>query len=277
MFGRVSIAHGIIILLAAVLSTFRGCTPKPESVQTFDLTGGPVPAPAPASEPESNFEPEIKSAEPKQKPKPEPKPEKKLIPKPIVTNKPPETVKTNEPIKKVESKKPAVTNAPAKPKTEAEKLAERLAEVRKGGKVISAAKANAGKAPPGPRVDVSGLQSTLNSMAAGSGTGRGGSSTGSGSGSGGMFSPFAGYYDEIKQRMYGVWQQPNVQRGTTATATIRVERNGTVSLKSITRRSGNSQFDQSVQSALNATTQLPPPPTDPDFDRTIQVVFELSD
>lgn len=273
MFGRVSVTHGLVILLTLLLPLFRGCSPKPKDVITFiDLAGGPAPAPAP--EPESAAapepKPEIKS---KPEPKPEPKPEKKLTPKPVVTNKPPETVKTNAPPKKAESKKPAVTNAPPKAKTEAEKLA----EIRNRGKPVAASKTNTSKAPPGPRLDVSGLQSTLNSMATGSGTGRGGSSSGSGSGSGGMFSPFAGYYDDIKQQMYAVWQQPNVQRGTTATATIRVERNGAVSLKSITRRSGNSQFDQSVQNALNATTQLPPPPTDPDFDRTIDVEFVLSD
>ncbi len=273
MCGRVSIVHGIILLVLILPALFRGCTHKPKNDITFiDLAGGPAPAPAPEPESETAPEPapEIKA---KPEPKPEPKPEKKLTPKPVVTNKPPEIVKTNAPPKKAEIKKPAVTNAPPKAKTEAE----RLAEVRKGGKPVAASKANASKAPPGPRVDVSGLQSTLNSMATGSGTGRGGSSSGSGSGSGGMFSPFAGYYDDIKQQMYAVWQQPNVQRGTTATATIRVERNGTVSLKSITLRSGNSQFDQSVQSALNATTQLPPPPTDPDFNRTIDVEFVLSD
>lgn len=92
-----------------------------------------------------------------------------------------------------------------------------------------------------------------------------------------MYSPFAGYYDSIKQQMYAVWQQPaGTPIGTTATASIRVERDGTVSLKSITRRSGNAQFDQSVQNALNDTDRLPIPPTDLP-DRNIKVEFVLSD
>lgn len=262
VFERVSIAHGLIILLAIILSTFRGCTPKPKSINFFDLTGGPAPAPAPASEPE----PEIKSAEPKPTPKPEPKPEKKLIPKPAPTNKPPETVKTNAPPKKPETKKPAVTNAPPKPKTEAEKLA----AIRQNKKV-----SNPNAAPAKPTLDFSGLKSALNSSTTGSGSASG-TSSGSGSG-GGMYSPFSGYYDSVKQQMYGVWQQPSgAPIGLTAIASIRVERSGMVSMKSITRRSGNALFDQSVQNALNATAQLPPPPADLPSN-TIEIEFVLSD
>jgi len=282
VFGQVSIAHGLIILLAIFLSTFRGCTPKPKSIDFFDLTGGPAPAPAPTSDTESDPEPEIKSAEPKQKPEPklEPKPEKKPIPKPVSTNKPPETVKTNAPPKKVENKKPAVTNtppkkaetnAPAKPKTDEEKLA----AIRQGGKRVPNPNSKP-SAPTRSQPDFSGLRSALNSAATGSGSGRGGSSSGSGSG-GGMYSPFAGYYDSVKQQMYAVWQQPaGAPVGLTATATVRIERTGTVSLKSITSRSGNTQFDQSVQNALNATIRLPIPPADlPDLN--IAIMFELSD
>ena len=265
MFRRVSIVHGIIILLAIVLSTFRGCTSKPKNINFFDLTGGPSPAPAPASEPE----PEIKSAEPKPTQKPETKPEKKPKPKPVDTNvvsklKP---VQTNTVSKKDENKKLSPTNAPPKPKTEAEKLA----AIRQNKKV-----SNPNAAPAKPALDFSGLKSALNSSTTGSGSASG-ISSGSGSG-GGMYSPFSGYYDSIKQQMYGVWQQPaGAPIGLLAIATIRVERDGTISSKSITSRTGNAQFDQSVQNALNATTRLPPPPTDPSFIRDIEVKFELSD
>ena len=204
-------------------------------------------------------------------------------PKPVATNKPPEMVKTNAPLKKAETKKPAVTNAPpkkaetnapAKPKT----LEERLEAVRKGGKPVAAKPGP----KPGPQLDFSGLKSALNSASTGSGsasgTGRGGSTSGSGSGSGGgVYSPFGGYYDSVKQQMYGVWQQPaGAPIGLAATATIQIERNGTVSSKSLTRRSGNAPFDQSVQNALNATTQLPVPPADLPS-RTIEIEFVLSD
>lgn len=283
IFGQVSIAHGTIILLTILLSSFHGCTPKPKDVTFFDLAGGPAPAPAPASEPEPEAapEPEIKS---RPEPKPEPKPEKKPIPKPVVTNTPPKKAETNAPPKKAEVKKPAVTNAPpkkaetntpAKPKT----LEQRLAEVRKSGKPVTVKPGTKSTAQTQSTIDYSGLRSALNSSASiSSGSGLG-TATGSGSGSGGMYSPFAWYYDQVKQQMYmpGVWQQPpGVPIGTTASTTVRVERDGTVSSKSITRRSGNAQFDQSVQNALNATTRLPIPPADlPDND--IEIVFVLSD
>ena len=291
IFGRVSIVHGLILLFLIMPAFFRGCAHKPKNdVQFFDLAGGP--APAPSAEPESEAAPdpapEIKSKpEPKQDPKPEPKPEKKLTPKPIVTNTPPKKVESNAPPKKTESKKPAVTNAPpkkaetnapAKPKTEDEKMAERLANVRQDGKRVVNPNSKSGTSAH-RAVDYSGLRNALNSAASGtgSGTGSGGSSSGSGSGSGGMYSPFADYYDRIKQRMYAVWQQPaGAPKGLPATATVRVERDGTVSMKSITRRSGNAQFDQSVQNALDATIQLPVPPADLPS-RTIEIEFVLSD
>ncbi len=265
-------------MLTIFLSSFRGCTPKSKDVTLVDLSG----APAPASEPEPAAapEPEIRSAEQKPKPKPELKPEKKLLPKPVVTNTPPKKAETNSPPKKPESKKPAVTNAapkkaetnaPAKTKTEAEKLA----AIRQDNRVPNPnAKANT---LTRPSIDYSGLRNALNSSATGSGSGpSSGSSSGTGSGSaGGMYSPFAGYYDSIKQQMYAVWQQP-AGVGLRAIAAVRVERDGTVSLKSITLRSGNGAFDQSVQNALNATVRLPIPPADLP-DRTISIEFLLSD
>jgi TonB family protein len=286
IFGQVSIAHGTIILLAILMSSFRGCTPKPKEIQFFDLTGAPSPAPSYEPEPEAAPEPEIK-AKPIPEPKPEPKPEKKPSLKPVVTNAPPKKVETNAPPKKAEIKKPAVTNTPskkaetnaiAKPKTEAEKLA----AIRQDKRVPNPSTKTNTSSTRKP-VDYSGLRSALNSSVktSGSGTSTGtgtGSSTGTGSGSGGgMYSPFGWYYDSVKQQMYAVWQQPaGAPVGLTAVATVRVERNGTVSLKSITRRSGNLLFDQSVQSALNATTRLPIPPPDlPDLN--IEIVFELAD
>lgn len=264
---------------------FRGCRPKPPEVVTFvDLAGAPAPAPAPADEPDETPAPELKP-EPKPEPKPKPKPELEKKPsfKPAVTNAPPKKAETNAPPKKVEPKKAAVTNAPPK-KVELKKaetnappkaktLEERLKEVRQGGKPVSVA--GKSSAPARPQLDLSGLRAELNKASTGSGSGTAASGTGSGAG-GGMRGPFDDYYDSIKQRMYAVWQQPvGAPLGASATAMIRVERDGRVSAKSISRRSGNAQFDQSVQNALNATFQLPPPP--PDLpDRNITVEFVLS-
>jgi outer membrane biosynthesis protein TonB len=277
IFGQVSIAHGIIILLTILMSSFRGCTPKQTVTTWVDLSGELAPAPSYEPEPETAPEPEIKTKSIPE-PKPEPKPEKKLTSKPVITNTPPKKVETNAPPKKAEIKKPVVTNtppkkattnAPPKPKTEAEKLA----AMRQNNRVPNP---NAKPSTPSRKpIDYSGLQSALNSSVTTSGSG---ASTGTGSGSGGgMYSPFGWYYDSVKQQMYAVWQQPaGAPIGLTVTATVRVERDGTVSLKSITRRTGNALFDQSVQNALNMTTRLPTPPVDLP-DRNIEIVFELSD
>ena len=178
-------------------------------------------------------------------PPPQPKP------KPALTNTPPKVIKLNP--KKTE---PKPTPKPVPKKTEAE----RLAEIRQNKRVAIP------NPQTGPKLDFSGIKSALNSA-----------STGSGSGSGsGVYSPFAGYYDSVKQRMYAVWQQPaGAPIGLTATATIRVECDGAVSRKSIARRSGNESFDQSVQNALNAITRLPVPPVDLPS-RDIQIEFVLS-
>ncbi len=253
-----------MLFLLLVIPWMRGCFRKePKIIATFDL--GAPPPPPPEVEPE-----------PAPKPKPKPEPVKKPVPKPVVTNTPPKPkpvvtntppkpkpVATNPPPKKVEAKKPAVTNAPPKPKTEAE----RLAAIRQNNPVKRPVVKQA------PALDFSGLKSTLNSAATSAGT-----SYGSGSGSGGgAYSPFAWYYDRVKQQMYSVWQQPSgAPIGLTASATLRVERDGTVSSKSITRRSGNLLFDQSVQNALNSTARLPVPPSDLPS-RTIEIEFALSD
>lgn len=71
------------------------------------------------------------------------------------------------------------------------------------------------------------------------------------------------YYGTVFARYYAVWQQPTtLPIGLSAQATIRVEKSGRISFAQITRRSGNSTFDQSVQNALNAVSSLPVPPAE---------------
>jgi TonB family protein len=258
VFLRISGAHAGILLLMLVVPWFKGCfRPKPKEMIIFmDLAASmPAPDPVPAPVPD---------------PKPEPLPAPKPAPKPlpVVTNtpprpKPPPPAKTQP---KVEPKPPPKPETkPAPPPTPAprkETEAERLAKIRQNTPVHRPA-----PAPSAPSLDLSGLRAALNTTATG---------TGSGAGGGGVYSPFAGYYETVKQRMYAVWQQPaGAPIGLTATAVIRVERDGSVSMKSITRRSGHPAFDQSVQNALNATVRLPAPPADLP-DRNISIEFMLS-
>ncbi len=171
-------------------------------------------------------------------PPPEPKPEPKPVPKP--KPKPPpkiEPPKTNRPPPAV--KKPAWKPAPVKKQT--------TRRTQSG-------------APPRPALDLSGVKAALNS---------GGSSSG-------LVSPFAGYYERVKQRMYAAWRQPvGTPVGLTATAMMRVEFSGAISSRSLTRRSGDAEFDRSVQAAIDSVHQLPAPPADLP-DRNITVEFVLS-
>lgn len=78
---------------------------------------------------------------------------------------------------------------------------------------------------------------------------------------GSIVNPDDAYYGVIQPRFYAVWQQPAATPyGTQATATIRVSSNGQVTYRAITVPSGNRVFDQSVQTALGAVSQLPAPP-----------------
>jgi colicin import membrane protein len=257
-FKWVTGTHIAVLLLLLIIPFFKGCFHKKpkELFVSVDFSGAPPPPPEMLDE-----------SEPEPKPAPKPKP----ILKPAVTNTPPKKVETKKPEPKKSAvtnapPKKAITNAPPKPKTEEEKLA----AIRQGGKPVKKQTA-APAAPTKKPLDLSGFKSALDSVATGSGSG---TSTGFGTGSGGgMYSPFGWYYDRVKQQMYAVWQQPaGAPVGLTATAVVRVERDGTVSVKSITRRSGNAQFDQSVQSALNTTTRLPIPPADLP-DRNISIEF----
>lgn len=176
--------------------------------------------------------------EPAPEPKPEPKPVPEPAPKPAP--KPPPKVtppKTNQP-------PPAVKKPEWKP-----------APVKKQTTRISQSSA----APARPVLDVSGVKAALNSGAPS-----------------GTVSPFAWYYESVKQRMYAAWRQPaGTPVGLTATAIIRVEPGGAVSSRSLVRRSGDAEFDRSVQSAIDSVHQLPAPPADLP-DRNITVEFVLS-
>lgn len=267
VFTRVSGAHAVVLFLLLFIPWVKGCFHrKPKEIITYVSLAGTRPSlPAPVDVVEPAPVPAI------------PQPAKKLPPP--ATNSPPKVVKAatkpKPPPPKVPPKKPEATKpAPPPKKTEVikpkppppkkETMEERLAKIRQNNPVAKPT------VNPTPSLDYSGLKSALANAASGAG-----SSSGTGSGSG-VYSPFAGYYDSIKRQIYAIWQQPSgVPVGMTATAVLRVERDGRVSVKSISLRSGNASFDQSVQSALTATIRLPVPPADLPS-RDIEVEFALS-
>jgi colicin import membrane protein len=269
VFKWVTGTHLTVLALLLIVPWLKGCFhKKPKIIATFDLSAPPPP-------------PEIVPEVPKPKPQPpkKPEPEKRIAPP--ATNTPPKQVVKKEPDKpktepkktppKTEIKKTEITKTDTKktdPKKEEPKTPPKLTEEQRLAAIRQNKKATyPNKTPAKPALDFSGLQSALSSAASG---------TGSGSGSG-AYSQFAGYYAQVQQKMYQAWQQPSGSpKGLRATATIRVETDGRISSKSITRRSGNFPFDQSVQNALNDTSSLPPPPKDLPS-RTIEIEFELAD
>jgi len=234
-----------VLFLMLFIPFIKGCFhPKPKIITFIDLSAEPPPPPEPVAEP------------------PPPKPVKK-IPLPI-TNAPPKKVETKKPEPKKPAPKPEPKKVEPKPAPKPKTMEERLAEIRQNKRVTNP------KTTPvtsKPALDFSGLKSAFDSAATGSGSGS----------AGGTYSPFAWYYDRVKQQMYSVWQQPaSAPIGLTTVATIQIGSDGTVTSKSITRRSGNLLFDQSVQNALNDTVRLPAPP--PDLpSRTIEIEFALAD
>lgn len=73
----------------------------------------------------------------------------------------------------------------------------------------------------------------------------------------------AWYYSLMHQTLYQAWEQPgSVLPGTTASARIRVRRDGTITRRDLVRRSGNSAMDDSIMRALESVSRLSPLPRD---------------
>ncbi len=63
------------------------------------------------------------------------------------------------------------------------------------------------------------------------------------------------------QTFHDAWAQPGaVSAGTTVTVRVRVERDGRITRRDLTRPSGNSVMDESVMRAVNSVSRLPPLP-----------------
>ena len=92
--------------------------------------------------------------------------------------------------------------------------------------------------------------------------------------------PAAWYYALVRQTMYEAWSQPSSlagRSGLTAEVTIRVQRDGRILSREMTRSSGNPVMDDSVMKAVQAVTQLRPlPPQFPGASHEITIEFELT-
>lgn len=104
---------------------------------------------------------------------------------------------------------------------------------------------------------------------------------GTGSGTGGQYHPYALYLSQIRAIMYEAWQQPSSligKEGLVTTVEIRVQRDGRITAKKISRSSGNSQMDDSVVSALETVERLPELPAGfGGLYKDITIDFELTE
>lgn len=228
--------HASVLFLLLLIPWVKSCSrPQPKEIVTY-ISVESGPAPLALVQP---------APPPRPEPQPEPKPEPAPVPKPKPTPKPKPPPKT-EP--RTNAPPPAVKKPEWKP-----------APVQRQDTRVT----RSAPAPSRPALDLSGVKAALHSSA-------------SPSGAPGTFSPFAWYYESVKQRMYAAWRQPvGTPAGLTATAMIRVEFSGAISSRSLIRRSGNAEFDRSVQAAIDSVHQLPAPPADLP-DRSITVEFVLS-
>lgn len=223
-----------------VIPWLKGCfKPKPKEIVTFVDIAPPAPA---ANVTEAAPEP-APAPEPVFTP-PEPEPTPKPVPKPPTPEPKPEP----KPVFKPPERKPEPKPEPKKPEWKPAEV------VRQNRRVTNP---NAKPQPQRPRIDTSRIKNVLQSAA-------------------GSVSESDAYYSLIYRKYHAVWGQPSgTPIGTSATASIRVDANGTVTYKSLTHPSGNSTFDQSVQAALNSISRLPAPPGNL-ANRTITVDFVLS-
>jgi len=92
--------------------------------------------------------------------------------------------------------------------------------------------------------------------------------------------PDAWYYALVKQAMYDAWNQPSgpaVPAGLRTIVLIRVERNGTITRRTIVKTSGNALMDDSVMKAVQSVSRLRPLPEHWNVaSKDIDITFDLS-
>lgn len=123
------------------------------------------------------------------------------------------------------------------------------------------------------------LGSAVKDVGAGSGSAVAGT-YGTGSG-GGTYDPLGWYYSMVRAAMYEAWQQPSSlagKKGLMSSVLIRVQRDGTITRRSLDQSSGNALMDSSVMKAVESVQQLQalPPGFGGDY-KEITIYFELTE
>lgn len=211
--------------------------PQPQEI-------APKPAPAPTPPPE----PVAETPKPAPTPKEIPKPREKPKPEPPKPEKP---VEKPKPEKKPEPKKPQPAKpAPKKPAPKADPVAAALQQARK-------ATSRASSGDRGNAVEQALAQARRNA----GGNRGGGGGEGSGPGGGGLGDVYVGQVMLAVRPNWG-FASP-ARRNLVCVVKVRVDMQGKVQDATISRSSGNAQYDASAVNAIMRTSNagdFPPPP-----------------
>jgi len=225
--------------------------PQPSSEIKNPKSEKPVaPEPAPIKETKPIPEPEPEP-EPVQKPEPTPTPEVKPEPTPI-----PVPPKAKHQVKVSTAKKKVSVSSPnQESKTTSQKSSE----------------------PPGP--SVSDIKNRLSSKIPAEPGGGGGDGSGNAGRPDGVADDFSWYRALIKQSIQSAWKKPPITAGEKiyTEVEIKISESGAVTFIRISRPSGDSAMDTSVEQAVRSTPRLAKPlPTglgSPDY--TVIIQFKL--
>jgi outer membrane biosynthesis protein TonB len=252
---KVLLAHAALLALFIVVPLLRDCrwfrTPPVETIE-IDLASLPPP-PAPPEPPAPEEEPE-EEVIPEHTPVPTPRPQATATPKPDRT---PEPTATPRPA-------PTPTPTPKPRYLTPEEVRRRI-------------QSQDSSPEPPPAAPTLSPEQIRAQMAQGLPTG-GGASIPTGP-TGGQVD-FSGVSGVLYRKLYSAWVQPrhlSAASGVKATAKVEVARDGRVLSTGFVVRSGNEEFDQSVQSALSSvSTASPLPDAFEGTSETFEFEFELS-
>jgi|GEM_PF-841810 len=304
--------HGSLCLIFLIASAFTREQPQPQVVTLVDLNGiltdgassgggpgqpsndkkpGPAqPAPEPMSQPVQPTPPPVR--EEPVPPKPTPKP---TIQEPEKVDKPEKDIPDEGDYVVKSKKKPvrkkmnldlssAVDLSDVKKEREAEERKKQEAEEKAQERAAQKAYEKRRDAINGVRSAISGTGKALSSTvgrtgSAGvvvdlGGTGNGG---GGGGGGGGDGPAMSNYRDYISTVYYEAWHPETITGHPVTVVEVIISRNGTIKSSTITRASGNSGMDKSVQRALDRVSRSgvrPFPSESTDSQRTYRIKFD---
>jgi TonB family protein len=224
---RVLGIHAAIVVLMFLVSVVPSCFKKKDKdIVTFIEFGEAAPA--------VSVQQVANMTEPEPTP-PEPEPEPAPIPEPV--KKKPEPIKKKpEPIKK---KPEPVKSKPPKPKWKPTKVDPTKSKVIKA-------------TPTKPTVTNRDISEALNNI----------QKTSNNTGPAGNPDAISAYDSHIYSVFYNAWSQPGTPGSRPAEVTISIQSNGRIKTRTLTRSSGDTQFDATVMVAVRSISIFPrKPPT----------------